>query len=158
MSMSKEELLAQVMSGGSTMDLTKMEEMFDEDGKEKFDNLPAGKYNAVIHEVIFGQSKAGKPMLTWVFKIEDGDFKDRQMRLWTVTNLDFHVKIIYKIIFRCLKDVVDMKAFNPQELADNGAVIGRRCVIDVSLEEGADFPNSVKDVLAPAGGGDSFFG
>ncbi|MGL5075377.1 MAG: DUF669 domain-containing protein, partial [Waterburya sp.] len=47
--------------------------------------IPAGRYSAIIDELTFGPSQSsGNIMITWKFRIADGEHKGKQIRDYTV--------------------------------------------------------------------------
>jgi len=61
------------------IDLSKFDEQYEKEEIIEFDEIPDGKYNVNVDKVELSESKAGKPMLKWTFKIIAGDFKGRKM-------------------------------------------------------------------------------
>ena len=62
--------------------IRELEDIFGEVEKKDtmFENLPNGEYLAEISEIKVGESKMGKPMVTFVFKVTYGEHEGRTHR------------------------------------------------------------------------------
>lgn len=120
--------------------------------------IPRGTYPAIVDEVTFGMSQSsGNPMWTWKFEISEGDFANRKLFFHTVLVPD-QLPRLKKVLARVAPELLE-GPFNPQEVADQGLLVGKACQVrvDVRKYEGTD-RNNVRDVLpaAEGAGSDSF--
>lgn len=62
--------------------MNELNDIFEEvkDKDAEYDRLEDGEYLGVLSDVIVGESKAGKPMLTMVFEVTHGPKEGRQHR------------------------------------------------------------------------------
>ena len=62
--------------------MDELNDVFEEikDKETSFERLPDGEYLGVIEDVMIGESKAGKPMVTMVFSVTHGKYEGRQHR------------------------------------------------------------------------------
>lgn len=116
----------------------------------EFTALPKGEYECIVEDVEFKFSKNGAPMLTWKFKVVDGEFAKRILFNHTVLNNDFGIAMLKKTIVSSGCEV-DMASFNPQEFSDNGDAIGLPILLKVGIQTyDGKKTNNVKDVLPSA--------
>lgn len=118
-----------------------------------FDALPKGFYNVEVDELDFTYSQnGGNPMWSWKLRVIDGEFADRILFYHSVfagKGLPFTKKALMKAI----PDIAGAP-FNPEEVANSGALIGRqfRARVDVRPYEGEQ-RNNVKGLFPPEEGG-----
>jgi hypothetical protein len=144
--------------GGIVIDLTNIAEL-------TFEALPAGQYQGVIDEVSFGKSKSsGQWMLTIIWKVEGGDYDGRKLYQYA----SFGQKAIRGTKATLMRIDPNMFAgkFNPQEIADNGSMLGKRNMLRVTVGEGQNgqannnvnvIPNVAGAEAGGNAGGGSFF-
>lgn len=134
--------------GGLLIDLTNVEE------DAGFEVLPRGIYDCVVSNLSFEYSQAsGNPMWTWELEVEEGEFASRKLFTHTVFK-GAGLGRTKRTISRVAPELLEA-AFDPEEIADKGTMLGKRCRarVDVKPYEGQP-RNNVKDVL-PAQGGSS---
>lgn len=138
---------------GLVFDLSQVEE------QKGFELIPKGKYEAIVDEIEFSESKAGNPMITAKFKIVEGEFESRILYdYWVLSGpgAEFGQAKLKKFLVRVCPEV-DLSAFNPETFCDDGDAVGRDCIIDVTIQtqKKGDYKgekrNSIKDLLAPEG-------
>lgn len=119
-----------------------------------FPLVPNGTYDAIVENVEFKFSNAGNAMLKWTFRITQNDQNNRMLFLYTVLTVDFHIKLIAKILNRILPEY-DIQTFKPKTFAETGVILGKPCKIKVKVEESMNKQtkkmekrSNVKDVLA----------
>lgn len=143
-------------NGGFVFDLTGVEE-----NAGGFEVLPKGKYDAVVDELEFGESKAGNPMITVKYAITTPEYENRIIfDYWVLGGgkaAEFGLAKLKKFLVRVCPDV-DLSAFNPQSFADQGTAVGRLCTLSLGIqtqksgEYKGEKRNTVKDVEAQAVG------
>lgn len=128
-----------------------------DENESDFSPIPKGTYQAQIENVTFSYSKSsGNPMLTWTFRVTEKEYENRMLFLYTVLTVDFHVKMIAKIIKRVLPDY-DASQFKPKEFVEMGTALGRNCRVKVKIET-SEYQgkkrdqNKVTDILADNNG------
>ena len=59
-----------------------LEDIFNEvkDKEGVYDRIPDGEYLANLADIVVGESKTGKPMVTFVFEITNGEYEGKQHR------------------------------------------------------------------------------
>lgn len=124
----------------------------------KFEVIPRGKYPGVVSAVSFEFSQSsGNPMFSWELEIESGEYKGRKLFYHTVfkgaQGALARTKRTLKIVAPNLVDA----QFDPQEVADEGSLLGARVtiVVDIKPYQG-EKRNNVKDLLPPTEGGEDF--
>lgn len=118
-----------------------------------FEALPKGKYEAILDDCEFGESKKGSPMITWKFKIDDAEFGKRTLFFYTVLDQDFGIANLKKTILALGVDV-DMSEFDPQKFCDDGDAIGLPCMLKVGIQKyEGEKRNTVSEVLPAEVGG-----
>jgi hypothetical protein len=117
-----------------------------------FEALPPGIYDAIVDNVEFGHSqRSGNPMLTWTFKLQLPDGRERTQFYHTTLN-EQGLPRLKRTLMR-LKDYapepIDLTKFNPNTAGEK--LIGTACRVRlrVQMYEGQK-RNSVNDVLPPA--------
>lgn len=143
--------------GGSlVVDLTNVEGL-------SFEAIPKGVYDAEVDQVEYQISKSsGQPMFQFVFNITSGEYAGRKLFFYT----SFSQKALSGTKTSLLR--IDPTIFNgpfkPQEIADNGVLLGKKLRIKVKHEDyNGETRAQVQTVLAPladgaSSGGDGFFG
>lgn len=131
----------------------------DMDGIEaaKFELIPQGTYECVIEELECKPSAAsGK--LCWYMKlaIVDGAFEGRKL----FNNMSFSEAALpytKASLMKIAPDVLHIRPFIPQKIADDGILVGRRLRVKTSIEayEG-EKRTKVKQLLASAEAGGDF--
>lgn len=125
----------------------------NEVGDSTFEAIPRGMYNCVVDELSFEHSqRSGNPMWSWRLEVEDGDYAGRKLFFHTVFAGD-GLSRTKKTISRVAPELLE-GPFNPQEVADNGTLVGRRVKarVDIRPYEGEQ-RNNVKDLFPPEDGG-----
>jgi hypothetical protein len=117
-----------------------------------FETRPRGKYPCEIIEAEFKYSQnSGKPMWELTLEVEEGH-EHEGARFW------FYVSFSEKALPRAKKtiaaiypELLEQGAFDPEEVADEGVLVGLRCIAQVVIRryEGEN-RNSVRELLAPA--------
>lgn len=125
----------------------------------KFENIPKGTYLAEVDDVQFGASQSsGAPMFSLKMKISEGEYAGRKLPMW----LSFSQKALpgTKANLARIAPELITGSFRPQEIANTGALIGRKVRIRVDLGEyNGEKRSQIKGLQAVAdGGGDAFFG
>lgn len=141
--------------GGSlVVDLTGVEEM-------KFEAIPKGIYNAEVDQCDFQISQSsGKPMFQIIFNIVDGEYANRKLYFYA----SFSEKALSgtKTALLRIEPTIFNGPFKPQEVADQGLLLGKPVRIKVTHETyNGEQRARVQTVLAPAegdSGGDGFAG
>lgn len=118
--------------------------------------IPRGMYPAVVDDLTFGFSQSsGNPMWTWRFEITgDGEYAGRKLFFHTpfVENMLPRVK---KVISRIAPELLE-GPFSPEEIANNGTLLGKACQIRVDVRPYEGKPsNNIRDVLSEVEGGGS---
>jgi hypothetical protein len=124
----------------------------------KFEAIPKGIYAAEIDSAEFGMSNnSGAPMITLQVAITEGDYQGRKLyTYWSFSQkaLPFTKAAIQRVAGELLT-----AKFNPQQVCDEGKLLGKPCRIRVAVEDYQGEPRSkIAQVLAPAGGGGSATG
>lgn len=155
--LSQEEYASMVFEEGGSLvvDMSNVAE-------QKFELIPKGIYNAEIDECSFGLSKSsGAPMFTLIHRITSGDFAGRKLYSY----VSFSPKAISgaKTTLLRLDPQIFNGRFSPQEVADQGVLLGKPHRIKVSHEEyQGENRARVQNVMAAAVGGEGtsngFFG
>lgn len=117
--------------------------------------LPAGKYDAEVRDVQFGNSRrSGNPMLTWVFTAWDKEGNEHTLFYHTVLNDERGRSAAKKTILRLLNDdeEFDWGTFKPGEVSE--WAVGRQCQVVVRIQNSPEYgkSNSIRDVLKPQEG------
>lgn len=117
-----------------------------------FTAIPRGNYQAIVDDVIYGNSqRSGNPMWTWTFEVCEGEYTGRKLFFHSpfTPNMISRVK---RVLTRVAPELANTK-FNPKEVAESGALLGKRATlrVDVRKYEGEN-RNNVKDVLPPQDG------
>jgi len=122
-----------------------------DENKGGFEALPPGVYDALIENTEYGISaNGGNPMITWQFRITDGEYANRMQFTHTVLNKELGVATLKKIIIRCVPEV-DMGSFNPKKFCDEGTALGFACRLKLKIDlYKGEKRNRVVEVLAPA--------
>lgn len=130
---------------GMVLDLNKVDE-----NAPLFDPMPPGTYDCIVENTEYGPSKAGNPMITWVFKVIDPEYEGRLLFFHTTLNHDKGVQRLKQILVRIVPDL-DLGSFNPKKFCEEGLAIGYPCRAKVRIRpyEGQR-RNDVTDILAPA--------
>lgn len=124
------------------LDLDKVDE-----NKTGFDVMPKGEYECLIDDCEFGYSQSsGAPMITWKFKVVEGEFANRVLFFHNVLNKEFGLALLKKTLVSSGADV-PLAGFNPQKFADEGEALGLpiRVVVGTQKYKG-ELRNTVKDV------------
>lgn len=141
---------------GLTFDLSGV----DENSVGGFEVLPKGKYNAIVDECNFKESKAGAPMLEMIFAIDGGEYDGRKIYDYYVLGgsndkaIEFGQAKLKKFLVRVCPDA-NLTAFNPATFSDNGEAVGKKLILDLGIQtqKKGDYKgekrNTVKDILAP---------
>jgi Protein of unknown function (DUF669) len=118
----------------------------DENGQ--YPVIPKGDYVATVDEVEYGISQSkGNKMWTWRFKIEGGDHDGRTL-FYHTTFTEQGLPRVKQALVRVGRADLANSRFNPRDLAENGDLIGGRCIIRVVQRpyEG-QMRNSIRTVL-----------
>jgi Protein of unknown function (DUF669) len=118
----------------------------------KFETIPRGIYNAEIDSVEFGMSQnSGAPMLTLQIAITDGQYQGRKLpTYWSFSQKA--LPFTKAAINRVAPEILTSK-FAPQQVADEGRLLGKPCRIRVNLEDYQGEPRSRITQILPAEGG-----
>lgn len=116
----------------------------DEGGRPEI--LPRGVYETVISDLTFEYSSNSNPMWTIVLEVSEGEYTGR--KLWA------RVVFTEKAKWRAKKDIAAFAPellegpFNPEEIADNGELLGRavRAKVGIRRYEGRNV-NEVRELL-----------
>lgn len=112
----------------------------------KFEVIPKGIYSAEIIDAEYKLSSAGNPMISTVWEIDSGPYKNRK--------LYYHFVFVAKTLFRVKRDfqrfapeLVTAKV-NPVKIVDSEALLGKKAnlKVDISRYQG-ERRNSVKELL-----------
>lgn len=156
--LSPEEYASAVFEDGGSLviDLGNIEE-------SKFEAIPKGIYNAEVDQVDYQLSKnSGAPMFQFVFTIEGGEYAGRKLFFYT----SFSPKALSgtKTALLRIDPLIFNGPFKPQEIAETGALLGKKVRIKVVPDEyNGEVRARIQTILAAAvtgaGGatGDSFF-
>lgn len=129
--------------GGLVIDLASIEEA-------KFELIPRGIYDAEIDEWDFGMSEnSGAPMFTGVFRLEHPDYSKVKLRSY----FSFSPKALPYTkagLNRFAKDVFGDGKFNPQKVADDGILLGRKVRIKVGHQDYEGEKRAKIDTVLPA--------
>lgn len=142
---------AENMDGDNlVLDLSSVDE-----SKTGFEAMPKGDYECIVDDCEFGTSqKSGNPMLTWKFKVVEGDFANRVLFFHNVLNKQFGLALLKKALI-AIGSEADLAGFNPQKFADEGDAIGLPIRVTVGIQKYQDEKrNNVKDVSASQESGD----
>lgn len=121
-----------------------------------FDAMPKGNYEAVLEDIELTESKAGSPMIKWVFQFTDEEYAKRKIFNYTVLDKEFGIAMMKKIIVSLGADV-DFGAFDVAEFCDTGDAIGLPINLKVGQQKyNGEIRNNVVDVAASTLGGDNF--
>lgn len=117
--------------------------------------MPRGKYAVIVDEVEYTESKNGNPMWSMKLKVTEGEFENRVL----YTHAVFTAKALFRVkqILQALGCTELLEGpFDPQEVADEGRLIGLVAEAQVTQEkyEGKT-RNSVKR-LTPRAEGSGF--
>jgi len=114
-----------------------------------FKPIPNGIYPAFLHEANYTMSKNDNPMVSWTFKLSDGDYKGRIFFLHTVLNNEFGLARLKQTVKALSGDSVTKFKPNetPQELVGNPC----RLRIGTTTYEN-ERANAVKEVLPQKAG------
>jgi hypothetical protein len=127
--------------GGSlTIDLSNVEEA-------KFELIPVGPQDAIIDEFTYGKSKSsGQPMFTAVCQIDGGEYNGRKLTAY----LSFSQKAIRgtKTNLMRIDPNVFAGQFNPQKIADDGIMLGKRVRIRIGQQDRQDDPSQKSNTVA----------
>jgi len=109
-----------------------------------FEPLPKGKYNATVFEVTEEESKAGKPYLSFQFKIQDEGFNNRRAFL----NASLQPQALWNV--KGILKNLGVEGLDGQFELDLDDLAGKPCQILIGHEvyEG-ETRDRVKKVLAP---------
>jgi hypothetical protein len=121
-----------------------------------FPLVPKGMHVCVIDDVSFGDSKAGNPMWTVQWSIEEGENANQKLWSWVVFKAD-QMGRVKRFLNRIGRTDLANGKFSPAQVADSGELVGVRAKLRVDHRdyEGEKRAN-VRDVLqAPAPGQDS---
>lgn len=151
---SDEEYASMVFHEGDSLvvDLSNVAEM-------KFENLPKGTYEAMVDSCEFGMSQnSGAPMFTLKFKIAEGEYEGR-------TTPPFYASFSPKALpgtktsLLRLDPEIFQGPFQPEEVANSGALLGKPCKVKITHEDYQGEPRArVQYILSSEGasGGDGF--
>lgn len=156
---STEEYSSMVFEDGGSLvvNLDAVEEM-------KFEAIPKGIYNALVDSCEYQISKnSGAPMFMLIFEVQGGEYQGRKLYFYA----SFSPKALSgtKTALLRLDPTLFSGPFKPQEIADQGLLLGKPARIKVTHEDyNGETRARIQAVLAPAsdstaaGGGDGFFG
>jgi hypothetical protein len=141
--------------GSMVVDMSAVEEA-------KFEIIPRGTYQAEVDELTFGLSQAsGSPMWTARMNIVEGEYAGRKLT-WYASFSRKALPFTKANLNRLAPEIIAQGAFNPQQIADSGQLLGRRIGIRVGTQKGDDgIERNQISALVPAateGGGSGFFG
>ena len=120
---------------------------FNDVDDSTFEAIPRGQYPCVVDELTFEYSQnSGNPMWSWRLEVEDGEYAGRKLFFHTVfagNGLPRTKKTISRVAPELLEG-----PFDPQQIADDGVLLGRRVKarVDVRMYEGSK-RNNVKDLF-----------
>lgn len=116
-----------------------------EDGD--FELMPRAMYNCIVEELEYTRSeKSENAMWAWVLEVEDGEFAGRKLFFYTVFEGKGKPRT-KKILSRVAPELLE-SPFDPQQIADDGILLGRRVRARVGTNryEG-EMRNNVKDLF-----------
>lgn len=128
------------------------------DENASFPVMPRGKYPCVVENMTYGLSQAsGNPMWSLILEVEGGEHAGQKL----FTHIVFSEKALpmaKKTIMAIAPQILE-GPFKPEEVADEGVMLGVRCIarVDIGSYEGKP-RNQVKSLHAPeeAGEGEGF--
>lgn len=145
---SEEEYSSMVFEEGGSLvvDLTGVAE-------QVFELIPKGIYNAEVDQCDYQISKnSGAPMFQLILRITDGDFANR--KLYNYVSFSPKALPSSKTTLLRLDPTIFSGPFKPQEIADQGVLLGKTCRIKVAHDEyNGEMRARVQSILAPAVGG-----
>lgn len=136
-----------------------------EETSGEFEVLPKGTYEAVVEEFEFTTSQAGSPMIKAVYTITDGEFEGRKIFDYYVLAGEaakYALPKLKQLMTRVCPDI-NISAFNPVQIAEEGSVLNRTCQIKVAIttqkkgEYKGQKRNQIREILAADNTG-SFLG
>jgi hypothetical protein len=114
--------------------------------------IPRGIYPAAVDDLQFVYSQnSGNPMWTWILELEEsaGEYAGRKLYFHSpfVENMMPRVK---KVVSRVYPELLTRGPFNPEEIANSGEMVGKRCQVrvDIGMYENRR-RNNVRDILPP---------
>jgi len=137
--------------GGLVVDLQNIE-------AAKFENVPRGIYASEIDSAEYGMSQnSGAPMITLQLVITEGEYARRKLfTYWSFSQkaLPFTKAAIQRVAPELLTG-----KFNPQQVCDEGKLLGKPCRIRVTLDEYQGEQRSrVSQILPPLAEGSTAAG
>lgn len=121
-----------------------------------FEVLPRAMYLCEVDSLEFTYSQnSGNPMWTWTLAVAEGEFEGRKLFFHTVfagNGLPRTKQVISRVAPELMEG-----PFDPQQVADEGTLIGRKVKarVDVRPYEGQQ-RNNVRDLFAADPGEDDF--
>ena len=115
-----------------------------------FELIGRGRYSAEITDVEYSTSSNGNPMWACRMQITDGEHKGRTLYhhvVFSAKSMPFAKRFITRVAPELLEGPL-----KPEEVADEGILEGRACVIRVGVQryEG-EKRNNIREVLAAEG-------
>jgi hypothetical protein len=141
---------------GILVDLRNVEEM-------SFEAIPKGIYPAVLDQCDYSLSKnSGKPMWSARFTIAEGEYANRKL----FTFLSFSEKALpgTKRQIRQFAPELLSVPFDPKQVAESGALVGRPCRVKVDIEDykpesgEVQKRNRIREIFGHTTAGDGFAG
>ena len=116
--------------------------------------LPNGVYNCIVEDVTWGPSKnSGSLMLTWVFKIVNGEHASRQIYDWTILKdkngkVDVRGLAKLKAYLQVVAPDTDLSSFDPAVFAASKAAVNALCMLKLKVTgKAGEERNNVIDIM-----------
>ncbi len=116
--------------------------------------MPAGLYNCVVEDVKWGKSQnSGALMLTWRFKVINGEHASRTVMDWVILvdkagKRDPRGMAKLKAYMQVVTPDYDLTAFDPDAYANSRSALNALCVLKLKLsKQNGEDRNNVIDVL-----------
>lgn len=121
--------------------------------------IPPGRYPAIVDELTFGASQSsGNLMITWKFRISDGEHKGKSLRDYTVIQ-KADKEMDRRGIAKCKKYIQVVTPeynlsgqFSPVEYVRGGYAVGKPCSLVVRVTPASSkgpAGNSINDISSP---------
>jgi hypothetical protein len=127
----------------------------DDVAEQSFENVPPGKYKAVIESVEYKTSESsGQPMWSVQMAITEGEFANRKL----FTFLSFSPKALpgTKANIRKINPDLLSSDFKPKAIAESGELVGTVVCVKTKLEEYQGEKRTRVQNFLPVVGGDGF--
>lgn len=133
---------------GDAVDLIDFGEVDENSGS--FEVMPRGIYDVIVDNCEYGISqRSSNPMWTWTFEVEEGEYANRKLFFHTVLTRE-QMGRTKKALMCIAPEVLSMGKIDPQQLADEGVFLGKRCRVRIDIRKYEGEPrNNVRAVLPP---------